>query len=120
MALAAGFDEGLLVDESGRISEGTIINVGFWRDGVVIWPDRKLLASPPSSCGASSQRPMSGKRRSQSTCRIRWLRRDDLVQLARLGAGGTVDDLAIAQDEAFANVIEQPSTPAHGMRSSSL
>jgi len=30
-ALAAGFDEGLLVDEMGRISEGTITNVGFWR-----------------------------------------------------------------------------------------
>ena len=28
-ALAAGFDEGLLVDEEGRISEGTITNVGF-------------------------------------------------------------------------------------------
>src|SRR6201995_5457558 len=43
MALAAGFDEGLLVDESGRISEGTISNVGFWRDGVVIWPQAPKL-----------------------------------------------------------------------------
>src|ERR1700749_2359009 len=33
IALAAGFDEGLLVDEAGRISEGTIPNGGFWRDG---------------------------------------------------------------------------------------
>ena len=38
LARAAGFDEGLLVNETGRISEGTITNVGFWRDGCVVWP----------------------------------------------------------------------------------
>jgi branched-subunit amino acid aminotransferase/4-amino-4-deoxychorismate lyase len=43
-ALAAGFDEGLLVDEAGRISEGIITNVGFWRDGMVIWPEAPKLA----------------------------------------------------------------------------
>ncbi|MCL2584495.1 MAG: aminotransferase class IV [Streptosporangiales bacterium] len=43
VALTAGFDEGLLVDEAGRISEGTITNVGFWRGGTVIWPDAPKL-----------------------------------------------------------------------------
>ena len=43
-AVAAGFDEGLLVDEAGRISEGTITNVGFWRDGMAIWPEAPKLA----------------------------------------------------------------------------
>ena len=38
LATAAGFDEGLLIDENGSISEGTITNVGFWRDGFVVWP----------------------------------------------------------------------------------
>src|SRR5215469_5003869 len=38
LAIAAGFDEGLFVDETGRISEGNITNVGFWRDGCMIWP----------------------------------------------------------------------------------
>jgi branched-subunit amino acid aminotransferase/4-amino-4-deoxychorismate lyase len=42
-ALARGFDEGLLVDQTGRISEGTITNVGFWRDGMVIWPQAPKL-----------------------------------------------------------------------------
>jgi branched-subunit amino acid aminotransferase/4-amino-4-deoxychorismate lyase len=42
-ALDAGFDEGLLVDESGRISEGAITNVGFWRDGTIVWPDAPML-----------------------------------------------------------------------------
>src|SRR5215472_16819967 len=43
IAAAAGFDEGLLVDETGRISEGIITNVGFWRDGRVIWPEAPKL-----------------------------------------------------------------------------
>ena len=43
LAMAAGFDEGLFVDEAGRISEGNITNVGFWRDGRVIWPDAPKL-----------------------------------------------------------------------------
>jgi branched-subunit amino acid aminotransferase/4-amino-4-deoxychorismate lyase len=38
LAVAAGFDDALLVDETGRISEGSITNVGFWRDDAVIWP----------------------------------------------------------------------------------
>jgi len=42
-ARAAGFDEGLLTDEEGRISEGAITNVGFWRDGTVIWPEAPKL-----------------------------------------------------------------------------
>lgn len=43
LATAAGFDDGLLIDETGRISEGNITNVGFWRDGTVIWPDAPKL-----------------------------------------------------------------------------
>jgi branched-subunit amino acid aminotransferase/4-amino-4-deoxychorismate lyase len=43
LATAAGFDEGLLTDETGVISEGTITNVGFWRHGTVIWPDGPRL-----------------------------------------------------------------------------
>jgi branched-subunit amino acid aminotransferase/4-amino-4-deoxychorismate lyase len=42
-ATAAGFDDGLLTDETGRISEGVITNVGFWRDGSVIWPEAPKL-----------------------------------------------------------------------------
>jgi branched-subunit amino acid aminotransferase/4-amino-4-deoxychorismate lyase len=38
LAVAAGFDDALLVDETGRISEGAMTNVLFWRDDAVIWP----------------------------------------------------------------------------------
>jgi branched-subunit amino acid aminotransferase/4-amino-4-deoxychorismate lyase len=43
LATAAGFDEGLFADETGRISEGNITTVGFWRDGCVTWPDAPKL-----------------------------------------------------------------------------
>ena len=43
LAIAAGFDEGLLVDETGRISEGTVTNVAVWRDDAVVWPDGPKL-----------------------------------------------------------------------------
>ena len=43
LAVAAGFDDGLLIDETGRISEGNITNVGFWRDDSVVWPDAPKL-----------------------------------------------------------------------------
>lgn len=42
-ALDAGFDEGLLIDEATRISEGTITNVGFWRGGEIVWPQAPML-----------------------------------------------------------------------------
>ena len=43
LATAAGFDDGLFVDETGKISEGSITNVGFWRDDTVIWPNAPRL-----------------------------------------------------------------------------
>src|SRR5579883_194991 len=44
MAQQAGFDDALFVDEEGRISEGSIWNIGFVdsKDGVV-WPDAPQL-----------------------------------------------------------------------------
>ncbi|GAB4050457.1 aminotransferase class IV family protein [Catellatospora paridis] len=42
-ALAAGFDEALLVGADGTIAEGAITNVGFWRAGTIVWPDAPAL-----------------------------------------------------------------------------
>jgi branched-subunit amino acid aminotransferase/4-amino-4-deoxychorismate lyase len=108
MARAAGFDEGLLVDESGRISEGTITNVGFWRDGMVIWPDApKLLGITmlilrrqlTAACVGQAEEPV----------RVQDLAGYDGMILCNSHGWapvGQVDDLPIAQDEAFANVID--------------
>ena len=44
LAHLAGFDDALFVDANGRISEGSIWNVGFVdRDGAVVWPQAPQL-----------------------------------------------------------------------------
>jgi branched-subunit amino acid aminotransferase/4-amino-4-deoxychorismate lyase len=107
IARAAGFDEGLLVDETGRISEGTITNVGFWRDGTVIWPDapklqgitmlllrRELMAADvPQAEEPVRVRDLAGYA-GMILCNARgW------APVSR------VDDLTISEDEAFSRVI---------------
>jgi branched-subunit amino acid aminotransferase/4-amino-4-deoxychorismate lyase len=39
----AGFDDALLVLRDGRVAEGGITNIGFFRDGGVVWPDAPML-----------------------------------------------------------------------------
>jgi branched-subunit amino acid aminotransferase/4-amino-4-deoxychorismate lyase len=107
MALAAGFDEGLLVDETGRISEGTITNVGFWRDGTVIWPDApKLLGITMLILRRHLTAAAVGQ--AEEPVRVQDLARYDGMILCNSRGWapvGRVDDLKIAQDEAFTNVI---------------
>lgn len=43
-ARAAGFDDALFVDAEGRVTEGTLWNVGFVRDDTVVWPQAPMLA----------------------------------------------------------------------------
>lgn len=43
-ALARGFDDALFVDPQGRISEGSLWNIGFLRSGTVVWPEAPMLA----------------------------------------------------------------------------
>lgn len=43
-ARAAGFDDALFVDARGRVSEGSLWNIGFLRDGAVVWPQAPMLA----------------------------------------------------------------------------
>jgi branched-subunit amino acid aminotransferase/4-amino-4-deoxychorismate lyase len=107
-ALAAGFDEGLLTDETGRISEGTVTNVGFWRDGTVIWPDAPKLDGITMLV---LRRQLAAVRVSQAEETVR------VQDLARYGGMilcnsrgwapvGRVDDQEISQDEAFTAVIK--------------
>lgn len=39
-----GFDDALFVDATGRVSEGSLWNIGFVRDGEVVWPQAPMLA----------------------------------------------------------------------------
>lgn len=43
LARMAGFDDALFADDSGRISEGSLWNIGFVRGGEVIWPEAPML-----------------------------------------------------------------------------
>ncbi|WP_242106813.1 aminotransferase class IV family protein [Luteimonas aquatica] len=42
-ARLAGYDDALFVDAAGRISEGSIWNVGFWDGARVVWPQAPAL-----------------------------------------------------------------------------
>lgn len=42
-AVAAGFDDALLTAPGGVVVEGAIANIGFVRDGEVVWPDADWL-----------------------------------------------------------------------------
>lgn len=43
-AKAAGFDDALFVDHAGRVSEGSLWNIGFVRGREVVWPQAPMLA----------------------------------------------------------------------------
>lgn len=43
-AIQAGHDDVLFADETGRISEGSIWNVGFLTGDTVVWPDAPMLS----------------------------------------------------------------------------
>jgi branched-subunit amino acid aminotransferase/4-amino-4-deoxychorismate lyase len=106
-ALAAGFDEGLLVDEAGRISEGTITNVGFWRDGTVIWPDAPKL---PGTTMLLLRRHLAAAGISQAEAIVRVQDLASYNGMILCNARGwapvsRVDQLALAQDEAFTGIV---------------
>jgi branched-subunit amino acid aminotransferase/4-amino-4-deoxychorismate lyase len=44
MAKAEGFDDALFVDGAGRVSEGSLWNIGFVRGRDIVWPQAPMLA----------------------------------------------------------------------------
>jgi branched-subunit amino acid aminotransferase/4-amino-4-deoxychorismate lyase len=107
VALAAGFDEGLLVDETGRISEGTITNVGFWRDSSVIWPDAPKLPGVTMLL-LRRQLAAAGIRQAEAIVRVADLASYDGMILCNAQGWAPVsrvDELALTQDEAFTGIV---------------
>ena len=107
IALAAGSDEGLLVDEAGRISEGTITNVGFWRDGMVIWPDAPKLAGITMLL-LQRQLMAAGIGQAEKPVCVQDLAGYDGMILCNAHGWAPVsrvDDMMISQDEAFTGLI---------------
>jgi branched-subunit amino acid aminotransferase/4-amino-4-deoxychorismate lyase len=106
-ALAAGFDDGLLVDEAGIISEGTITNVGFWRDGTVIWPDAPKLQGITMLL-LQRQLTAAGVPQAGAAVRVQDLAGYDGMILCNARGWAPVnlvDKLTIPQDETFIGVI---------------
>ena len=107
IAQAAGFDEGLLVDEDGSIAEGTITNVGFWRGSTVIWPDAPKLQGITMLL-LQRQLTAAGVPQAETPVRVQ-----DLASYAGMilcnshgwAPVGQVDDLMISQDQAFLDII---------------
>ena len=107
VALAAGFDDGLLVDEAGRISEGTITNVGFWRDGTVIWPDAPKLQGITMLL-VRRQLSAVGLPVADASVRVQDLASYDGMILCNARGWAPVsrvDELTIPEDEVFIGVI---------------
>jgi branched-subunit amino acid aminotransferase/4-amino-4-deoxychorismate lyase len=107
VALAAGFDEGLLVDEAGRISEGAITNVGFWRDSTVIWPDAPKLEGVTMLL-LRRQLTAAGIRQAEAIVRVPDLASYDGMILCNARGWAPVSrvgELVITQDEAFAGIV---------------
>jgi branched-subunit amino acid aminotransferase/4-amino-4-deoxychorismate lyase len=107
VALAAGFDDGLLVDEAGRISEGTITNVGFWRDGTVIWPDAPKLQGITMLL-IRRQLSAVGLPVADASVRVQDLASYDGMILCNARGWAPVsrvDELTIPEDEVFIGVI---------------
>ncbi|MGH3418353.1 MAG: aminotransferase class IV [Streptosporangiaceae bacterium] len=106
-AVAAGFDEGLLVDETGRISEGAITNVGFWRDGMVIWPQAPKLDGITMLL-LRRHLAATGVGQAEEPVRVQDLARYGGMILCNSRGWAPVsrvDHLVIPQDETFTGVI---------------
>jgi len=107
LAQAAGFDEGLLNDEEGRISEGAITNVGFWRDGGVIWPEAPKLDGI-TLLVLQRELTSRGIPQVESVVRVQDLPAYDGMILCNSRGWapvGRVDDTRIHEDDAFTSAI---------------
>ena len=107
VALAAGFDEGLLVDEVGTISEGSNTNVGFWRGESVVWPDAPQLQGIMMQL-LRRHLAAAAVPQDEAAVRVQDLASYDGMILCNARGWapvGRVDELTLPQDEVFTGVI---------------
>ena len=95
------------MDEAGRISEGIVTNVGFWRDGTVIWPDAPKLPGVTMLL-LRRQLAAAGIPQAEAPVRLADLASQDGMILCNARGWapvGRVDDLMVPQDQAFTGAI---------------
>jgi branched-subunit amino acid aminotransferase/4-amino-4-deoxychorismate lyase len=95
------------VDEAGRISEGTVTNVGFWRDGTVLWPDAPKLAGVTMLLLRRHLEAAGVPQAEAPVCLHDLPSQDGMILCNARGWApvSRVDDLMIPQDQAFAGAI---------------
>ena len=90
------------------ISEGTLTNVGFWRDGTVIWPDAPRLDGI-TMLVLQRELKSAGVPQAAATVRVQDLAGYDGMILCNSRGWapvGRVDDVPIAPDAAYIALIE--------------
>lgn len=122
LAVRAGFDDALLVDASGRISEGTFWNIGFIDGDTVVWPDAPALRG---TCERLLQRGLSALGAAQVTrpvglAELGGFRGAFIANARGLQAVAAVDDVAWAPDTGLAGLLgralaSQPWQPLQGV-----
>ena len=118
-AVLAGFDDALFVDGEGRISEGSIWNIGFMQGETVVWPEASMLAGIGQ---ALLERGLTG---GGLSCERRVVKRSDLARFdgaficnsaTPACAVASIDDHDFADDPSLiqrlaTTVISQPLQP---------
>ncbi|MET3836665.1 branched-subunit amino acid aminotransferase/4-amino-4-deoxychorismate lyase [Brevundimonas sp. UYEF29] len=108
-ARAAGFDDALFVDGAGRVSEGTLWNIGFVQGDRIVWPQAPMLA------GVTQALITRGLPQIGLTCETRPIRLDEISALdaAFLCNSATpicpiiaIDDVSFANDPALLAKVE--------------
>ncbi len=119
-ALLDGFDDALFADASGRISEGTGWNVGFFDGTRIIWPGAAALP------GVAMQLVQAGLQKSGTPFEVRDVRLRDLPTFRSaflthvlIGAQpiASIDDVSFVVDDGLQAKLKAcyESTPAEAM-----
>jgi branched-subunit amino acid aminotransferase/4-amino-4-deoxychorismate lyase len=111
LARQAGYDDALFVDADGRVSEGSIWNVGFVaRDGGIVWPDA------PQLDGVSMQLLKTGLAQMGMPSVVRTIRLAEIGEFhaafftnasVPVRALASIDDHSFVIDEAALEVLQR-------------
>jgi branched-subunit amino acid aminotransferase/4-amino-4-deoxychorismate lyase len=117
LALGQGYDDALFVDSEGKVSEGSVWNVGFWDGGQVVWPQAPALR------GTSEQLLQTGLRESGARQVVREVRLSELGGFKAAftsNASGIqqiagIDETGFTADQELASMLQEAleSRPWH-------
>ncbi|WP_295174016.1 aminotransferase class IV [uncultured Brevundimonas sp.] len=108
-ARAAGFDDALFVDGEGRVSEGTLWNIGFVQGDRIVWPKAPMLAGVTQAL-ITRGLPQIGLTRETRPIRLDEIGAFDAAFLCNSATPIcpiiTIDDVAFANDPVLLAKVE--------------